>query len=140
MGDTTSDPFVSQTARRRTQLPYRYTALLPLALLAPFSATIVVSQAWSACEVPLKTRLTVFYLHFPTLVLAYITVLLVAYLFAGPAGWPHSLVVVISVLLVMTVTWTYFALAGLPLQNEFCPDVEPSWWPWLLPPLPGAAP
>ncbi|HEX2416804.1 MAG TPA: hypothetical protein VHJ83_01590 [Micromonosporaceae bacterium] len=140
MEDIIGDAFLDYRDERRTEPSYRYIGLLPLTLLTSGSASVVVAQAWSGCEVPLKTRLQVFYLHFPALVVASAVVLLLAHLLAGLAAWPHSLVVAIAVLLVITVTWSYFALAGLPLRGELCPDIQPSWWPWLLPPLPGAAP
>lgn len=136
----TSEVSTNTTARSRTQFSYRYITFLPLAVLTSILATIVVGQAWAACDVAFKTRATIFYLHFPLLVLAYTAVLMAGYLLAGPAGWPQGLVVTIAVLMVVTVSWSYFALAGLPLRNEFCPDVEPSWWPWLVPPVPGAHP
>jgi hypothetical protein len=140
MWDFLGDAGTNRPKQRRTDFPYRYITLLPPAVLASFSASIVVGQAWGACDVAFKTRVSVFYLHFPTLIVAYTAALLAVSLLAHPAGWPQILVVTIGVLLVVTVSWSYFALAGLPLRNEFCPDVEPSWWPWLVPPLPGAHP
>jgi hypothetical protein len=135
-----SDAEASYPKQRRADFPYRYTTLLPLAVLASFTASIIVGQAWNACDVAFETRATIFYLHFPALVVAYTITLLAVSLLAGPAGWPQGLVMTIAVLMVVTVSWSYFALAGLPLRNEFCPGVEPSWWPWLVPPLPGAHP
>lgn len=140
MWEFTSEISTNPTARSRTQLSYRYITFLPLAVVISILATIVVGQAWAACDVAFKTRVTIFYLHFPLLVVAYTIILMAAYLLADPVGWPQGLVVTIAVLMVVTVSWSYFALAGLPLRNEFCPDVEPSWWPWLVPPLPGAHP
>ncbi|MEV6519447.1 hypothetical protein AB0M37_27090 [Micromonospora chalcea] len=39
-----------------------------------------------------------------------------------------------TVVVVVALSWAYFALAGLPLQNALCPAGEPPWWPHWLPP------
>jgi hypothetical protein len=140
MGDIAHEAFLNYADDHRGGPSYRYVSLLPLTLLTSGGAAIVVAQAWHACDIAFTTRLTVFYLHFPALVVSYTVVLVLADLLTGAAAWPHTVVAVIAALLVVTVTWGYFVFAGLPLQNEFCPDVQPSWWPWLLPPVPGAAP
>jgi hypothetical protein len=138
--DFFNDAGTGRPKRHRTDFSYRYITLLPPAVLASFAASIVVGRAWGACDVAFETRATIFYLHFPALVVAYTATLLAVSLLSGPATWQQSFAVTIAVLMIVTVSWSYFALAGLPLRNEFCPDVEPSWWPWLVPPLPGAHP
>lgn len=42
--------------------------------------------------------------------------------------------VLTTVVVVVVLSWAYFALAGLPLRNALCPAGEPPWWPGCVPP------
>lgn len=126
-----------------TQRPVgRYVAVaLLFALPAAYGAVSVVSDAWNACDVGInasanQTGLVLF--HLPVVAGAHAALLALAYVLAR--RWVTSLRARIGLLMLVTiailaaVTWTYFALAGLPLQNALCPDGEPVWWPLWLPP------
>lgn len=147
MPDLTNDPGVGLAQARRALFPHRYVVLVvvlvPLAVLAAMWNVTVVATAWNTCEVASNVHLAVtrvFPIHFPVMVLTYVGTLFGGHLIAGRPGEYPGFVVLITVVLVAGISWGYFAYAGLPLQNEFCPDGQPSWWPWQLPPYPGTSP
>ncbi len=148
MGATDREPEPGRNGRRRAWFRARYVGVAaPLALTVSCGGISVVSRAWDPCDVGVNATANTFGLllfHLPVLVLVQGVVLVGGYALAG--RWIPSrahrvcFVVVASVAVLAAISWVYFAVAGLPLQNALCPGGEPPWWPWWLPPPPDVSP
>ncbi|MFG2101785.1 hypothetical protein ACGFJ5_14395 [Micromonospora echinaurantiaca] len=132
---------MSQEHTRQKLLPGRHLlAALILAVSASCAGSSVVARAYAACDVGVNATANAFGLValLPVLVIAHGAALVGAYTVTG--RWVASPVLragaaaLATVVVVVVLSWAYFALAGLPLQNALCPTGEPLWWPHWLPP------
>ncbi|WP_139307308.1 hypothetical protein [Micromonospora pattaloongensis] len=132
---------MSQEQRRQTRLRGRHlVAALVLAVLASCGTTSVVARAYAACDVGVNASANAFGLIalLPVLTIVHGLALVVAY--TVNARWVMSpalragVSVLTTVVVVVVLSWAYFALAGLPLRNALCPAGEPPWWPGWVPP------
>lgn len=130
-----------QGQSRQKLLPgRRLLAALILAVSASCAGSSVVARAYAACDVGVNATANAFGLValLPVLVIAHGAALVGAYTVTG--RWVASPVLraavsaLTTVVVVVVLSWAYFALAGLPLQNALCPTGEPPWWPHWLPP------
>jgi hypothetical protein len=100
----------------------------------------VVARAFDACDVGINASANALGLLalFPVLVVIHAGALVGAYMVTGrwivSAAARTGVAVLTTLVVVMVVSWMYFALAGLPLENALCPDGAPPWWPEWLPP------
>lgn len=113
---------------------------LALAIFASCAGPTVVWRAYNMCDVGGNATANMFgvILAVPVLLLAHAVVLSLGHAllwkWIAPARAQTASTVLISVVAVTAVSWAFFALAGLPLQNALCPAGEPPWWPdWILP-------
>ncbi|WP_406036416.1 hypothetical protein OG799_18220 [Micromonospora sp. NBC_00898] len=132
---------MSQEHRRQKQLPgHHLVAALVLAVLVSCGTTSVVARAYAACDVGINASANAFGLIalLPVLAIVHGVALIVTYTVTG--RWMMSpalragVSVLTTVVVVVVLSWAYFALAGLPLRNALCPAGEPPWWPYWLPP------
>ncbi|WP_326561214.1 hypothetical protein [Micromonospora sp. NBC_01796] len=132
---------MEQGAVRRDQLRLSRIApvALVLAVLASCAGPVVVFRAYNMCDVGVNATANMgLMLMAPVLLLTHVVALAVGYTLlrrwiAPGRAWVASAVLV-SLIVVAAVSWVYFALAGLPLQNALCPAGEPPWWPDWVPP------
>jgi hypothetical protein len=132
---------VSQEQGRQKRLRgHHLVAALILAVLVSCGTTSVVARAYAACDVGINADANTFGLAalLPVLAVIHGSALVMAYTAAGRSMMSPALRAAVSVsttvVVVVVLSWVYFALAGLPLRNALCPAGEPPWWPGWIPP------
>ncbi|RKR93112.1 hypothetical protein BDK92_7626 [Micromonospora pisi] len=132
---------MEQGTVRRDRL--RLTRIVPvglvLAVLASCACPVVVWRAYNMCDVGVNATANIgLLLVAPLLLLAHVVTLTVGHTlirrWVAPGRAQFASAVLISLVVVAAISWAYFALAGLPLQNALCPTGEPPWWPDWIPP------
>ncbi|SCL18099.1 hypothetical protein [Micromonospora inyonensis] len=133
---------MEQATVRRNPLSLRRIApvALALAVLASCAGPMVVWRAYNMCDVGVNATANMFglVLVVPVLLLTHAVVLSLGHSllkkWVAPGRAHAASAVLLSLGAVAAVSWAYFVLAGLPLQNALCPAGEPPWWPNWIPP------
>jgi hypothetical protein len=120
--------------RVRTVLIPAGAAVVPAAIVS-WNEIRVVGRAWHACEIGSTgpNGFVLLYTHLPalwlvqTLAVTGVSVL-IAWLFRNRLVATGGMALAAAVIVAVS-GWTYLVVQGLPAHNEFCPGIEPPWWP-----------